>query len=86
MALKQALALENGITCSQAYARISGVSHNHNELTAHVEWWVDEAARHDGLATVKTASFMLPWEAEVSLAKAYTKLKALPEFADAIDA
>lgn len=85
MALQQSITLEYGIDLPNAYARISGIHHTHNELVAHVEWWADATSRLADKAPVKRHSFSLPWQETVSLAQVYGLLKLQDAFAGSID-
>jgi hypothetical protein len=85
MALQHELSLDTGAVFPAAYARISNVTHTHNEFVAHVQWWVDAAARTELKPTVKSHSFSLPWQTTISLTDAYELLKDEPFFAGALD-
>ena len=86
MALQHSIELDYGIVLPEAYARISGVHHTHNELVVSVQWWSNHQARLDGKQHVKSRSFSLPWQETVSLTTAYNLLKTQGAFAGSTDA
>lgn len=85
MALELALSLDSGIELPNAYARVSGINHGHNELTVHVQFWSSAASRADLKPTIKEHSFSLPWQETVSLAAVYNLLKSEALFVNATD-
>lgn len=68
MALQLSISLESGITCPEAYARISSITHGHSELTVHVETWASAQSRTDLKPIVRSQSYMLPFTETSSLA------------------
>jgi len=83
MAIKKSLTLENGLVAKNAYIRIINVSiTNKQHAVANLSFGVDETAmpfQH------KTIPFAYNLQGENAWKQAYTHIKLLPEYEDAID-
>lgn len=85
MALQLNITHASGITCPEAYARISNISYNHTELIASVQIFANAAARASMLPTITDQSFSLPWSDSISIAGVYNLLKNEELFTEAVD-
>ena len=69
-----------------SYARIASYSGDKTTASAVVEFFLDEAARTNGLPPLLTQTYSLAYPGEVSLLTGlYTALKAEPALVGAVD-
>jgi hypothetical protein len=87
MALQLSLATSSvGIAFPTAYVRVTTVSGDKNQANVMVEIYATEAARQAGARPIETRFHTLPMPATMPLYPTiYTALKALPEYAGAVD-
>lgn len=75
-----------GVGFPAAYARIASVAGDKIGITAVVEVHANEAARHGGARPIDMRLHSLPLPSDAPLYPAvYGALKALPEYAGAVD-
>jgi hypothetical protein len=75
-----------GIGFPNAYARVARVSGDKNAIRVMVEIHATEAARHAGAQPIETRLHTLPLPSDAPLYPAiYAALKAMPEYAGAVD-
>ena len=83
MAIKKTVATETGLTANNAYIRITNISITNKEhAVANLSFGVDETAmpfQH------KTIPFAYDLQGNNAWKQAYTHIKTLPEYQDAVD-
>lgn len=85
MALQHSLSLPAGIELQAAYTRIGDIRHTHLETLVSIQTWADVAARLAEKPPVAQQTYSIEWHDEVSLTSAYTALKEIDDFANALD-
>lgn len=82
MALKKTIELPNGITIQDAYVRVENVSLDKTQMTWKIGYYVtpDKPAFQ---SDQRSSDYSI--EGNNPIAQAYIAMKAMPEFADAID-
>ena len=83
MALKKTFTLENGLVANNAYIRVTNISiTNKQHAVANLSFGVDETSmpfQH------KTIPFAYDLQGDNAWVQAYTHIKTLPEYEDALD-
>ena len=75
-----------GVAFPAAYARVSSLSGNKDEVRVIIEVYANETARQAGARSIETRLHTLAMPSDAPLYPAvYDALKQLPEYADAVD-